>query len=454
MKRNALRGGGKRGTLLVSGTLLCGAVSPLQAGDFAYGLGYVATHSDNITLVPTNARTDWIHSLLAGCAYQENTSELVARVLAQAEYNDYQKHTYANEPRYYLDSSAVWTISPQRFFWTLEDAARQALINSTAVDTPPNRVNVNVLSTGPGVVLRFSPVHSLALDARAGDVYTGRVDADNKRFSGSAGWLYQASSVATYSMNYQTLNVKYDNSTLNNDFMRQDLFARAQYRPSRSQYVLDLGVTDLNRDRGNDLSGTLARLSWIRQLSSESTFGISAGTELSDTSTDILGASQILTAPTVTPEQAATTAAQSEYVITSDVYHAKHEEIFYTRRGGQFGFQFLASQRKFNYETIVADSRKETGGRLQVDFFYSAATTATLFTTYTKTEFLNFFRHDTDQYSGIRFGYRLTRTISLGLEGSRTQRTSTDSTVTFVDNRVLFSVLYSSGPLFTPVHGR
>jgi hypothetical protein len=454
MKRNALRDGGKRGTLLVSGTLLCGAVSPLQAGEFSYGLGYVATYSDNITRVPTNERSDWIHSLLAGCAYQENTTELVARVLAQAEYNHYQKHTYDDEPRYYLDSSAVWTISPQRFFWTLEDAARQALINSTAVDTPPNRTNVNVLSTGPGVVVRFSPVHSLALDARASDVYTGQANADNKRFNGSAGWLYQASSVATFSMNYQTLTVRYDDSTLNNDFMRQDLFARVQYRPSRSEYVLDLGVTDLNRDRGDDLSGNLARLWWNRQLSPESTFGISASTELSDTSRDILEESQILTAPTVAPEQAATIAAQSLYVITSDVYHAKQGVIFYTRRSSQLGLRFQAIQRKFDYETIVTESRKETGGRLQIDYFYSGAATATLFTTYTTTDYLNFVRRDIDRYSGIHFGYRLTRSISLGLEGSRTDRTSTDPTAYYVDNRVLFSVLYSSGPLFTPVHGR
>lgn len=455
MINNQSRGEGNGGKPTAIGILLFASViSPLQAGEFAYGLGYVATHSDNITLVPTNERSDWIHSLLAGCAYQENSTDLVARVLAQAEYNTYQKNTFADEPRYYLDSSAVWTISPQRLFWTLEDAARQALINSTAVDTPANRTNVNVLSTGPGVVLRFSPVHSLALDARASDVYTGQANADNKRFNGSAGWLYQASSVATYSMNYQTLDVKYDDSTLNNDFMRQDLFARAQYRPSRSQYVLDLGVTDLNRDRGNDLSGTLARLSWIRQLSPESTFGISASTELSDTSTDILAASEILTAPTVVPEQAAMIAAQSQYVITSDVYHAKHGEIVYTRRGSQFGWQLQASQRKFDYETIVTDSRKETGGRLQINYFYSEATTATLFTTYIKTEYLNFVRRDTDRYSGIRFGYRLTRTISLGLEANRTDRTSTDPTSNYVDNRMLLSVLYSSGPLFTPVPGR
>jgi hypothetical protein len=173
---------------------------PVQAGEFAYGLGYLATHSDNVTRVPIDERSDWINSYLAGFAYRENSADLVAHVLAQAEYDTYHMHTFGNQTLYYLDSSAVWTVSPQRFTWTVEDQARQALINSTGVVTPTNEVGINVLSTGPDALLRFSPVQSLALGARVGDVYTGSVDADNKRFNGSAGWLYQASSVTTYSL--------------------------------------------------------------------------------------------------------------------------------------------------------------------------------------------------------------------------------------------------------------
>lgn len=453
MKKNTMRDGRSRVKPLVAAVLLGGMVSPSQAGEFAYGLGYLATHSDNISRVPTNERSDTIHSLLAGFAYQENTSNLVARVLAQAEYNKYNKDTYGDQSLFYVTSSAVWTISPQRFLWTVEDTARQALIDSTGVDTPSNRVGVNVLSTGPDFLVRFSPVQTLALGARLGDVYTGRANADSKRLNGTAGWQYQASSVSTYSLNYQTLDVRYEDSMLNNDFRRQDLFARAQYRPSRSQYTMDLGKSDINRDRGSDLSGTLARFMWTRQLTNESSFGISAAREFSDTGTDLLVASQSLSSPTTPTSQAVQNTVLTSDILTSDVYLAKHGEIFYTRRGSQLGVEFNASHRKYDFETIAQD-RKETGGRLQLDYFYSAATTLSLFTEYTKTEYLNFVRSDTDHDSGIRFGYRLTRTVSMGLEGRHTERSSTDPTLKYVDNRVLFSVLYSSGQLFTPVPGR
>jgi hypothetical protein len=453
VKRHS-RGSVKYGIPLMTGILLGSSiVGPLQASEHAYGLGYVATHDDNITRVATDKRSDWIHSVLAGLAYQENTPSLAAHVLAQAEFDNYQKNTFGNETLYYLDSSAVWTISPQRFLWALEDSARQALIDSTSVDTPANRTGINVLSTGPDVLLQFSPVHTLALGARVGHVNSGRADVDNDRSNVAVGWLYKATSITTYSLNYEALDVNYDNSTLNNDFRRQDGFARVEYHPSRSRFALDLGASYINRDRGDDLKGSLARLMWTRELTEESSFGISTSREFFDTGSDILAESHaVMTAPVTTASTAASTVLASG-VVAHDVYVAKRGEVFYTRHGSQIGVKLDASYRKFDFET-TPDDRKETGGTMELAYSYSAETTASLIADYTKTEYLNFVRSDTDRDFGVRIGYRLSPRVSLGLEGHRTDRASTDPTLDFIDKRVLISVLYSSGPLFTPVLGR
>lgn len=435
----------------MTGILLCGgAVQPLQAGELAYGAGYTGEHSDNVTRVATNKHSDWIHSVLAGFAYQESSADIVAHVLAQATYNSYQNNSFGNETLFDLNSSAVWTISPQRFFWTVEDNYQQGLVNSTGVDTPSNRTNLNVLSTGPDVYLRLAPVHTMMFGARAGDVYTGQVDADNKRFNGLAAWLYQSSPVTTLSLNYQVLGVKYDNTVLNNDFTSQDVFFRSQYRPSRSQYILDLGTTHINFDRGNDLRGTLARLSWNRELTLQSSFGASISKEFSDTGSAVLA---VTTPSTLPAGQAPTPSGQPQTVITGDVYETKGGSIFYNRRGSHYGMQFQVGRHKLDFATTPQD-QNETDGRLQIDYFLSAVTTATLFTEYTRTEYLNVVLRNTDQNSGLRLDYRITRTVSVGLEGRRTERRSTDSTRGFIDNRVLLTLLYSSGPLFTPLYRR
>jgi len=415
------------------------AAEPLQAGQHAYGLEYTAEHSDNISRVSTDERSDLINSLSTGFVYQESSIDLVAHVLAKATYNTYQKNSFADETLFDLNSSAVWMISPQRFLWTLEDRYQQSLLDSTLADTPANRTNVNVLSTGPDVYLRLAPVHTLAFGARAGYVYTGKANADNKRFNGTAGWLYMPSSITTLSLNYELLDVRYDDSVLNDDYTNENIFVRADFHPSRSQYVLDLGVTNISFDRGNDANGTLARLSWIRQSTPESSFGASFSKVFSDTGSDTLATT------TLGSQGSASTQAS---VVTGDVYSTKGGNIFYSHRGSKIGLYFQAEKRKLDFETTPQD-RKETIGRLQVRYFFVGATTATLFTEYDRTEYISFVQRDTEQNTGIRLDYQINRAVSLGLEGRHLDRSSTVPSSNFVDNRVLFTILYSSAPLYT-----
>jgi hypothetical protein len=416
-----------------------GCMDSPQAGEYAYGVGYTAEHSDNIALVPVDERSDTIHSMVVGMAYQEHTADVVAHVLAQATYNRYQNNSYGDETLYDLNSSAVWTISPQRFLWTLQDVYQQGLVDSTGVYTPTNRTNLNILSTGPDVYLHLSPVHTIQFGARVGDVNTGDVNADNKRTSGTAAWLYMPSAIMTLSLNYQVLDVQYDDTVLNNDFRGQDVFFRIQSQPSLSTYMLDVGKTHVNFARGDDANGSLARLSWTRRSTPESSFGLSASKEFLNTGTDVLNTS-------TTP----TTASGTTSIVTSDVYTSKGGSIFYNHQGSQFGLKFQAEKRKLDF-VLTTQDRKETNGNLQLSYLFNGATTtASVYTDYSRIEYIDLDRRDVERNAGVRLDYRLSRDISLGLEGSRHDRDSTLPTYVFVDNRVLFSVAYSSGPLFTP----
>jgi hypothetical protein len=443
MSKSTGRGGGlKRAALTV---LFFAVVFPVQAGEFAYGIGYSATHSDNITRASAaiDERSEIIHSYLAGFAFIENTSTVIARVLAQAELRDYQDDIFGDETLFNMKSSLLWELSPRRFTWTVDDTYEQTRISAAVADTPDNRANVNVFSTGPDVYIRFSPVQTLALGARAGNVYTGRANADSDRFSGSARWLYQATSSNIYSLNYEVLDVNYDDDTLNSNYSSHAIFLRADYRPSRSQYTIDLGATKINTDRGQDLDGTLARFSWLRQLTSDSNFGMSASGEFRDAGADIL------TASSATTPSAALTSGE----ITSDVYYVKRGSLFYNRRGARFGMELSLYTQDLDYETTLQD-RKETGGLLNLVFFLSGTTSVTLSTDQIRSEYRDFVRRDTDRDSGIRLDYRMTRSVTLALEGRREDRSSTIPAAEYVDNRVYFSILYRSSPLFTPVTTR
>lgn len=445
------------GSCLAFFVLVCGSVSPIQAGEFAYGLEYSIEHSDNITRVQSNEISEVTSSYLAGFAYLERTTDVIAHVLAQAEYLDYRDDVFDDEPIYNVDAYMIGIISPRQFTWTVEDRFEEDQIDATAEDTPDNRANVNVFSTGPDFYARFTPVNTLALGARIGNVSADDVNIDNDRLGASARWLYQATSISTYSLNFLSLDVNYDDSTVNTDFTRQDIFIRADYRPSRSQYIFDLGTSAIRPDGGEDLDGSLARFSWIRRLTQESSFGISASGEYSDTGTDILesvtrmddDSTSAAGLPTV-PEWSETGSGLSSNAITSDVYYAKRGEIFYNRRGGSFAVDFTANVSDLDFETAPED-RTEMELDLEIDFFYSGTFTVTLFSEWLKTDFQSFAREDTESDSGLRFNYRLSRTMSMELEGSRVDRTSTDPTVEFDEIRVFLSIIYSSKPLFVPL---
>lgn len=441
MRPSKYGGGGAKSPLAF---LLCLGIAPsLEAANFAYGLGYAVTHSDNVARVSSGERRETIHSYLIGFSYLDRTSSFDAAVSGQAEYRDYRKDIFEDETISSLRALLYWTISPQRFIWTVEDAYEQRRINVAVADTPDNRANVNVFSTGPDVYFRFNPVHMLALGARAGHVYTGRANVDSDRLSGTARWQYQATSISSYSVNYEIIDVKFEDSTANNSYVNHDVFLRADYRPSRSQYMIDVGASRIDPDRGEDLDKSLLRLSWIRQLTTESSLGLSATREFSDTGADILA---VATAPIPSP-------APTSGDVRSDVFYAKRANMFYNRRSARFGTNLSLFAQDLDYDGTAQD-REEHGGNLKLDIFLSGTTTLTLISDYNRAEYRNFIRRDTDRNNSIRLSYRMTRSVSLALEGRRADRKSTISTEEYVDNRAYLSLLYSSNPMFNPVTAR
>jgi hypothetical protein len=457
MKTRHSRCIGKHGKNIFWAALFAAGCFPSSyAADFSYGLGYAGTYSSNITRVPVNERSEWINSAFGGFAYAENTPSVIARVITEAEYRNYSKNVYSDETLFDAKANAVWILSPQQFTWSVDDTYTQLLVDTTAADTPSNRTNTNTFSTGPDFTARFSPVNSLALGARAGNFYTSRHDIDNNRQSGTASWQYQSTAIATYSLNYGVLKVNYDNDTFNTDFSRQDIYIRARVRPSRSEFTLDLGKTDINPVRGKDSNGSLARLTWLRQMTPESSVSVSLSKEVTDVGSDVLASSGTATSVAGSSVGSPVTAAPpslAQNVVTSDVYIAKRGEIGYSHRGSQFGTTLYLFTREFDYELTPVD-RREKGGHVEFSYAYFGTSTVSLFGDFVKTEYLNFVREDTDKDSGLRFAYLAGRNVTFGAEARHIIRSSTISTLDFVENRALLTVAYASGPFYKPTLGR
>jgi len=427
-------------SVLVSGY----SVQIAHAGEIAYGIGYLGEYSDNIRRASSDQQSEWINSVMAGAAYRENGPALDAHLLAQAEYRDYKNDTYNDGMFYYADASLLWRIAPQRLNWIFVDRYGQLTRDISLPDTPDNRINTNVFTTGPDILIRLGQVNTLVLGMRYGNATYSEGSLDSNRYGASARWQYAANTEMTYSLNYEAGQVKYENQLLNDNFTRHDLYFRTDMHAARTRFLLDLGGTQVNREVAGETSGYLARLNWSQQLTSGSSAGLLVASEYLDTGTVFLSTA---TSPTIAPGASSYIPATND--VSNDFYYTKRAEVYYTRIDGSFGLNARAYYRDIDYEVAPLD-RLEAGGRLDVTYSPVSLLAATVYGSHLDTQYQGFTRDDRESEAGIRFQYRVNRTVSAMLDGRKTWRYSTDAMQEFTDRRVLFSLLYSSSPLFIP----
>ncbi len=446
MKNDNKRFGSLSGKAVLAGLIISGAATvKTDAAEFAYGFGYSAEHTSNISRVATNERGDLIHTLLAGAAYQDNGPELAAHIMGQAEMRYYQQDTLDDDTRYLIDASAVWTISPQQLTWTVEERRTQAVEDIRLADTPNNLTNVNVFRTGPDVYFRFGGGNTLQVGARAGkETFSGVGTGDNDRVSGLGRWLYAVNPSTTASLNYEAEKVDYDNDVANIDYTRTERFIRLESRRDPTQWTIDYGQTEVDRDRGLDLEGPLERVTVTHRISTTSSIGLIAARQFEDAGTVVLSTLTNPASPTPTP--AVSTAVP---VASADVFEARRAEAFFLTNGSDWSTQWRIFGRDYDYQLTDQD-RRERGGRLEISHNPGGIVTTTLFGETMNTKFTDIVREDDDRTLGLRLRYRISRTLSAAVEGSRIARSSTDPTREYVDRRFLLGIYYSSGPLYSP----
>jgi hypothetical protein len=164
--------------------------------------------------------------------------------------------------------------------------------------------------------------------------------------------------------------------------------------------------------------------------------------EISNTANDILAGSS---APPGSP-------AALPPGSTTDIYTAKRSQVFYSQHSTHFGTALELFYQDYDYQ-VLPDDNKEGGGNLGLDYYATEVSTITLFGSYAKTKYTNFYRNDIDRDAGLRFSYLAGRNVQLRIEGQRLQRASTTPSESYVDDRVLFTVMYTSNPLYRTLSG-
>ena len=413
-----------------------------RAAETSSNVGYSLEHTDNVRLVPNNKKDEWTHVLSAGLSYLENSKTLDARVHAQAAYRKYKNNTFSDDTVLGSDANLLWRILPDRFSWTLEDYLTQTAIQSLRPDTPSNRQQTNVFTTGPDFKLRLSPVHALQFGVRHTRNTYETSDLDNTRNSGTVKWIYQSSPSTSLSLNYDAQKVDYDNKILNPNFDRQDAFLGIENRLSSNIFVLNAGATSIQREKVPDENGSLGRFSWTRLVSPVSTFVLSISSELSDVGRQALAAGQ-----TASPNQQSVPGAS----VTGDVFRTKSASVTYTHRRA-FGSDVIGLfKSKSEYKLSHAEEERK-GGNFDISYEFSGDLAASVFARYVKTEstVVTPAAVFTDKNYGLRFSDHLTRNLNLELVLSQNRRDNVDILQRYTERHAMLTLSYSNSGYRSP----
>ena len=431
---------------------ICGyfCVASAWAAQGAYGFGIASELSSNIRQQASDAERDRIDSAIAGLAYSEDTADFIGRLAGQVEHRNYANDTFDDETLFTLDASGLWTLIPSRLSWTLVDSARQVLLDPTQPSTPTNRAGANVVETGPDMFFHLSQRQRLVLGARYGNVYVGDTDLDNNRYGVMLRGVHQMSPQLTASLNFEHLGVRYDDDEVNENFDRRDAYLRIESQRVHTRITLDGGVTNISRDRSGDLDGALVRLRAEHDITAASFVSLSASSGYSDVGSELL---RYVTPPTTPADRPAPPQSVTD-IISNDLSYERVADVVYGYRGARLGASVRAEAREIEFETATTGDRDETGVLLNISYNLSATLAGVLYGRRHDIKYREIDRDDEEQDVGVRLTYRARRTLTLAAEARRMERTSTIPVNDFVDDRLYVSLIYSTGPLFSPTTRR
>ena len=191
---------------------------------------------------------------------------------------------FDNEFQASLAGRLNWHLIEDSLDWIVENVTSGAPLDLTAQDTPDNRQQTNVFSTGPRWLIRPAAPWSGLLDARYIHSYAEDSDAFNSdRLVLAARALRRLGGGRQFSAGVEATEVRYrEDEFATADYQRLDLVGR--YRATRAALDMDIaaGRTRIDLDRGERFEGNLVRLRLVWTLDDLHTLVASAGHELSD----------------------------------------------------------------------------------------------------------------------------------------------------------------------------
>lgn len=248
------------------------------------GWGWLAEvgvyHTDNATRNDVAERDDDVVTLRLGVGGGVSSSRVSANLNTDVRFREYLDDSFSDETRLNLSGAADAILIRDRLSWSVSDNFGQALDDPRRADTPDNRGDINVFTTGPRLTLPLGSLNSISLDATYSDRYYENRERDNEQLSGTLQLNRQLSNASQIGLGVEASRTNFD-SELGTDFTRQAAFLNYTAGTTRTRLNISVGANRLVLPE-EERTDPLVDLTVSRDVSSRSTLSLAASREFSE----------------------------------------------------------------------------------------------------------------------------------------------------------------------------
>ena len=425
----------RRATLICACCFMPRVLSAADSSEWSMYIG--ASHTDNIELSSSNNQSDT--QPLAGIALivKDVRERLSTDIDADISYVGNPSRPYVN--RRTPDSisgtarvSLTASIIPERFFWDIGESFGQTPINFLAADTPGNRQNTNVLTTGPRIVFPFGVRNELKLQGGWFTTDFGQSRSDGSGYRAGAVFQHRTSHDASLSLELSASRIEHRQQQGSDDFDVRSAFIAWNRVKGRGTFALDLGYTKLMQGL-SDQHSPLVRVTFARKISPRSGLSFTLGREFSS-------AAEAFQSNQTFFGVAGTLAASQ---VTSDPFRSDYGLVVWAVAGDRLEMSLQAQGRRESYESNSSLNAKSYGLSVEVDRALSSRLRIGMLARYERREFAVLSTPNNERRIGVDASFMLSPSLSLTLLVERNSGSALGIQRDHIESRETVRINYS-----------
>ncbi len=405
----------------------------LSAAKVGYTAGVAFASYDNVDLVPVPVSGETSIALNGGISVLEDNAEFYTNIAASIRSINYKNDIIPDENIGGLNANIIWRIMPGRFEWFLDDIFTQTAIDTQASNTPTNRQNINVFSTGPNYNIRINARNSISLEARA-ESFTYEENLDNNRATLAARWQFRFNSALTVAINDEAETTRFKDTIVNADFNRNDVFLSFDYIKGVNTFSAEYGSTLIVNDNIADIDEGRYLFSFTNARTRTSLLRFFYENVTSDTGRQITGSALSDSVDDSTNNTAANDVFTNELLSLQYIKTLSSSTVTFQLDGLERDYKRQDNLDVINLSAFIR-GRWVLKGRNYITYSLS----------YTNSEYQDPAenREDDDYLYSISYTHSLRRNMNVALDVLSLERVSTVESENYEDLRFIISLNYT-----------